>query len=138
MTSQRSTEVLELAAMRVERRDRRDARSTQEIAEISRGVGYCSVMANHTPCLTPTGVLWVFQRQRWLVGVEMMALQGFRPDDLDLTGLTETDIRHLAGNAMTVPVVGAFLLLLLSQVVFPCEGPTPPPRGGLLRHRRVS
>jgi len=75
-------------------------------------------MPGISPCVTPKSKLWVFNRERWAVGSEKLALQGFPVDSLDLSGLSNSEISDLAGNSMSVPVVGAFLLLVLSFVTF--------------------
>lgn len=119
----RGRDVLELAGARIARREGQHAERTQYIAEISRGIIFTSLMSHVTPCITTSSRLWVFNRSRWMVGVEKLALQGFPVDSLDLTGLSESDVAMLAGNAMTVPVVGAFLYLLLALVRFPSDPP---------------
>jgi site-specific DNA-cytosine methylase len=117
--SERSKEVLEMAAHKVTRRMKKDAEFTSCISEVSRGIGFSVTMDRHTPCVTPTCRLWVYNRRRWLIGVEKLALQGFRPDQLDLSCLKESEIAMLAGNAMSVPVIGAFLLLAIAFIRFP-------------------
>merc|ERR1712113_1155298 len=95
------------------------AEETNYICEISRGVGYNACMDDIVPCLTPSCRAWVFNRWRWIIAMEMLALQGFPVEDLDLEGLTNLDIERLAGNAMSVPVIGAFMYMVLSFVHFP-------------------
>jgi len=112
---------IELCAARLSSKTGRPAQETDAVAEIGRGATFSSVMEEVVPCLTPSGRLWVFNRSRWLIGVELLALQGFPVDDLDLNGLSPSQQALLAGNAMSVPVVGAFLFLLLALVVFPEE-----------------
>eukprot|EP00927_Polykrikos_kofoidii_P006898 TRINITY_DN12808_c0_g4_i3.p1 TRINITY_DN12808_c0_g4~~TRINITY_DN12808_c0_g4_i3.p1 ORF type:complete len:951 (+),score=180.48 TRINITY_DN12808_c0_g4_i3:104-2854(+) len=91
---------------------------TDYVGEISRGIDYTVCIKAVVPCITPSGRLWVFSRFRWLLGVEKMALQGFPADSLDLTDLSEGDISLLAGNAMSVPVIGFFIYLLLALTRF--------------------
>jgi len=117
--STRMRDVLEITAKKVESAIRRPAVESTYIAEISRGVAYTSTMDACTPCLTPTCVTWMFSRWRWLIGLEKLALQGFPVDDLNLDGFKESELQMLAGNAMSVPVVGALLLLVLALVEFP-------------------
>ena len=61
----------------------------------------------------------MFERGRWLIPVEKLALQGFPVDSLCLEGLSPRAIESLAGNAMSVPVVGMFIALLLAEADFP-------------------
>merc|ERR1712176_1368502 len=82
-------------------------------------------MYDIAPCLTPTCRPWSFKRKRWMVGEELLALQGFPVESLDLTGLVESDICRLAGNAMSVPVVGAIIYMVLAFVNFPEEPDAP-------------
>lgn len=51
----------------------------------------------------------------------MLALQGFPVDELNLEGIKDQQLRLLAGNAMSVPVVGLFLYLILAFVQFDGE-----------------
>merc|ERR1712048_981463 len=92
---------------------------TAYLVEISRGIDYTGLpKLRLSPVITPSGRIWVYSRWRWLVGVEKLALQGFPVDSLDLTDLSESDIGVLAGNAMSVPVVGMFLTMILAFVEF--------------------
>lgn len=114
-------DTVDLVGGRVGRKSGQSAENTSAVAEIGRGAAYCSVMHDVTPCITPTGRLWVFSRWRWFLAPELLALQGFPVDDLDLTGLSNSQLGILAGNAMSVPVVGAFLCMVLAMVAFPSE-----------------
>jgi len=118
----RAKDVLDLAAAKAGKDLGRPAECSRLVSEISRGAGYCGTMDSLTPCVVPTGRLWVFSRWRWMIGLEKLALQGFAPDSLDLSCLTEAEIEMLAGNAMSVPVIGAFLYLVLALVRFPQAG----------------
>ncbi|CAE7642022.1 hpaIIM [Symbiodinium sp. CCMP2456] len=102
-----------------ELQDAQDPANSKFCAEISRSAAYGSCRWRSTPCLTPGSRVWVFNRQRWLLGLEMMALQGFPADELNLDGLEDRHLALLAGNAMSVPVVGLFLYLILANVSFP-------------------
>lgn len=117
--SNRSRDVLDMVGEKVSRICKQPAEQTDIVAEISRGFGYVSIMNSSSPCVTPSGCVWIFNRWRWTVGLEALALQGFPVDDLDFEDLTNMDIQGLAGNSMSVPVVGAFLLLVLACVQFP-------------------
>ncbi|CAE7255640.1 hpaIIM, partial [Symbiodinium sp. KB8] len=129
--SARQQDVLEIQAARIfhgknrkrateeELQDAEDPMNSKFCAEISRSALYGSSRWRSTPCLTPGSRVWVFNRQRWLLGLEMMALQGFPADELNLDGLEDRHLALLAGNAMSVPVVGLFLYLILANVSFP-------------------
>jgi len=119
---ERMKDGLDIVFSRIARARGRPAEETQAITEIGRGVLYTSIMYNISPCVTPTGCLWVSSSNRWLMGKEMLALQGFPVDSLDFRGLSNSEVRTLAGNAMSVPVIGAFLYLVLALVAFPDDG----------------
>merc|ERR1712012_763892 len=102
----------------VERKSGQPMGNTYDIADISRGLG-SRTMVNMSPCVTPSSCLWVFNRWRWMIGCEMLALQGFPMEKLNPDGLSNSEMMVLAGNAMSVPVVGAFLFVVLALVSFP-------------------
>jgi DNA-cytosine methyltransferase len=114
----RGSDVLELLRGRISRKSHVPLENTSIVGEISRGYSYASLQ-NIAPCVTPSGCLWFFSRWRWAIGKEKLALQGFPVDDLNLDGLAEGELSTLAGNAMSVPVIGAFLSLVLASVEFP-------------------
>lgn len=116
--SSRMQDNLELQAARIRKRKATDPSTSEWISEISRSVMYCSNMCRISPCLTPGSRLWVHSRGRCLIGQEMLALQGFPVEDLNLDGLADADLSLLAGNAMSVPVVGLFLYLIFANVEF--------------------
>ncbi|CAJ1341861.1 unnamed protein product [Effrenium voratum] len=120
--SQRTQDVLELQAIRISKSKAvPDPMNSDFFAEISRSALYGSSRSRSTPCLTPGSKMWAFNRRRWMIGPEMLALQGFPVDELNLEGFTDQQLRVLAGNAMSVPVVGLFLYLILALVRFPEE-----------------
>jgi len=132
--STRTRDLLDLSGAKVFRQTGGRPEDSDFVSEVSRGVGFANCMDKVSPCVTPACRLWIFNRWRWLIGKEKMALQGFPVDSLDLGGLSESEINILAGNAMSVPVVGAILFLVLALVRFPAESaatlgvPGPPPR----------
>merc|ERR1719204_212190 len=93
-------------------------------------MGYINYMIDTSPCVRPGARIWSFRRGRYLVGKEMLALQGFPVDSFDFRCLAESDARVFAGNAMSVPVVGAFLSMVLALVAFPEEGDSECELGG--------
>ncbi|QSZ36523.1 hypothetical protein DSL72_006403 [Monilinia vaccinii-corymbosi] len=58
-------------------------------------------------CLTPNGSMFNTARGSKITGSEALRLQGIDTASLDLDGITQADLRNLAGNAMTTTVVGA-------------------------------
>jgi len=118
--SARLRDNLDLQAGRIQKRQANlELSSSDWISEISRSVMYCSNMCKVTPCLLPGSVLWVHSRGRPLIGQEKLALQGFPVEELNLESLSDADLSLLAGNAMSVPVVGLFLYLIFANVEFP-------------------
>ncbi|KAL2115558.1 hypothetical protein VTJ04DRAFT_9813 [Mycothermus thermophilus] len=67
-------------------------------------------------CITPSGLPVVTDSLRPVTGTETLALQGLPVDEMVLSTETQGQLRDLAGNAMTVTVVGAATLALLLAV----------------------
>ena len=67
-------------------------------------------------CITPSGMPVVTDLMRPVTGTETLALQGLPVDELTISIETQPQLRDLAGNAMTVPVVGAATLGLLNAL----------------------
>ncbi|KAL1842212.1 hypothetical protein VTJ49DRAFT_5824 [Mycothermus thermophilus] len=67
-------------------------------------------------CITPSGLPVITDLMRPVTGTETLALQGLPVDELVLSTETQGQLRDLAGNAMTVTVVGAATLALLLAV----------------------
>jgi site-specific DNA-cytosine methylase len=83
-------------------------------------------------CITPSGVPYVTSRVGPLVGEELLMLQGIPADDLLFTKEADSDLKDLAGNAMSTTVVGACMfaaLLVGHQVV--ANGPKSKPVNGM-------
>lgn len=70
-------------------------------------------------CLTPTGIPFVSNLGRPIIGIEALALQGIPVDGLILSRQTQRQQRDLAGNAMTATVVGAAILAALMVAAKP-------------------
>ncbi|CAE7578899.1 CHT1 [Symbiodinium sp. CCMP2592] len=81
--------------------------------QVSRG---CWRDDGYVPTLTTAGSLYSFHHHRPILGEECMRLNGFPVEDLDLEGFTDNELKFLAGNAMSVSVVGAVLLAGLVSV----------------------
>lgn len=67
-------------------------------------------------CITPSGMPIVTDLMRPVTGTETLALQGLPVDELVISTETQAQLRDLAGNAMTVTVVGAAALALILSV----------------------
>jgi site-specific DNA-cytosine methylase len=65
-------------------------------------------------CITPNVIAFCSTRGAPLAGHELLALQGLPIYRLDLTREKQTQLRDLAGNAMTSTVVGAAILAALT------------------------
>ena len=74
-------------------------------------------------CITPSGMPIVTDLMRPVTGTETLALQGLPVDELVISTETQAQLRDLAGNAMTVTVVGAVTLALLLAVCKTHPGP---------------
>ena len=61
-------------------------------------------------CLVPTGIPFCPSRGRFLLGAEVLSLNGIPRDKLLMTRESRREIIDLAGNAMSSPVVGAAII----------------------------
>ncbi|KIW73810.1 hypothetical protein PV04_01900 [Phialophora macrospora] len=61
-------------------------------------------------CVTPSGCLFETRRGGPLTGLEILALQGFPTEDLQLEKYTSSQLQDLAGNAMSTTVIGPAIL----------------------------
>lgn len=73
------------------------------------------------PTLTTGSVLYSFSRHRPFLGEECLRLNGFPIEQLSLDAHTEAERIFLAGNAMSVPVVGAVLFAALVSLSWGAE-----------------
>ncbi|KAM3149664.1 hypothetical protein ABEW05_010051 [Botrytis cinerea] len=88
-------------------------------------VQHDNVKCGLLPCLTPNGVMFNTARGSKLTGEEYLRLQGIDTNSLELGGISQQDLRNLAGNAMTVTVVGSvttFALLKYFSKLTPGDG----------------
>ena len=69
--------------------------------------------AGHFPTVTPNGQFWLRKRQRKLMGIERLALQGIVHFDKTLA---EPKLCHLAGDAMCA--ISSILALVVSEGYF--------------------
>ena len=71
--------------------------------------------------MLPSGNFWVSQKHRYLIPEEMLALQGFPIHEMCFGNIDRPKLASLAGNAMSVPVMGACMALVFAN----CEFRTP-------------
>ncbi|CAE8634053.1 unnamed protein product [Polarella glacialis] len=76
----------------------------------------------NAPTLTTGSSLYSFSRHRPLLGEENMWLNGFPIGQIDLSAHQEPERIFLAGNAMSVPVVGAVIFAGLVSLDWGGEG----------------
>ena len=97
------------------------------IADLDHNEDFGTVAFNNSmPCLISHGEYYSSGLQRGLIGMEFFAAQGFLVFDLcdfmnvdpDEWGLTEWQLKDLAGNSMSVPVVHALLIFILADLEF--------------------
>ena len=60
---------------------------------------WANTATGHTPCLTPSGVLWLHHRARRIRGLECMRLQGIPLSDREASKFDSAFLADLAGNA---------------------------------------
>ena len=83
---------------------------------------HCSTSVGCAPCLTPTGVFWVGQRARLLVGAEAIRLQGiYLSRDLERR-FPAALLQDLAGNSFSTPAFSASFICALSVLAQLWEG----------------
>ena len=61
------------------------------------------------PCLTRSTILYDFASDQVVPTAGLLALLGFPVSDLDLSGLSESDLADLTGEGFFLPCVGAIL-----------------------------
>ncbi|KAK5661698.1 hypothetical protein OQA88_9798 [Cercophora sp. LCS_1] len=69
-------------------------------------------------CITPSGQPIITDRMRPLTGFEVLALQALPVQHLTISTETQAQLQDLAGNAMSVTVVGAVTLALIQAASF--------------------
>ncbi|KAF3919922.1 hypothetical protein AA313_de0201806 [Arthrobotrys entomopaga] len=69
--------------------------------------------AGISQCLTPTMIPYLTARGGPVIGVELLSLQGLPVEQLLLTRETESNLKDLAGNAMSSTVVGTAIIAAL-------------------------
>ncbi|CAE7264645.1 sinIM, partial [Symbiodinium natans] len=72
----------------------------------------------YVPTLTTASLLYSYSHHRALLGEECLKLNGFPVDELNLDAHTQQELIFLAGNAMSVPVIGAVIFAGLVSVTW--------------------
>ncbi|KAJ2894510.1 hypothetical protein MKZ38_007460 [Zalerion maritima] len=72
--------------------------------------------AGSTGCLTPKGIPYITLFGRPITGLEALRLQGIPQYEIVLANETNEQLQDLAGNAMSVPVVGAAMISILMSL----------------------
>ena len=113
-----------------------DLRYKTWVLDVSQNVDRSSVFTSSMAskfgtinCITPSGQPILTDQMRPITGLEALGLQGLPIDDLVLSTETQAQLQDLAGNAMTVPVVGAVILAALTAAhgIIQGQGPAPSP-----------
>ncbi|KAK5116911.1 hypothetical protein LTR62_006632 [Meristemomyces frigidus] len=109
-------------------RDKTDIRYKSHIFDLSQNVDRIptTVPTGITGCILPTAISFASDAGRVLTAEELLALQGLPIRDIILGSETQAELQDLAGNAMSVPVIGAALAAALitgySTIKTTCSG----------------
>ena len=92
-------------------------RSTAMVVDISQAIDRCYPKTDGTvPTAGINAKLWSFRAGRALDVIEVAKLMGHELDKMDLTGLTESQMRKMLGQSMHVATAGFALIGLLAAV----------------------
>lgn len=83
------------------------------IWDVSQNVDRFKAGLGITPCITPSGISFVTNKQTPLTGTQLLLLQGMPNDKLLFGRETFKDRQDLAGNAMSTTVIGASIVAAL-------------------------
>ena len=74
-------------------------------------------------CVTPNGIIFVSLRGGPLAGLEALGFQGLPISQIEAPRETQTQLKDLAGNAMSTTVIGAAILatLIAAHDAFPAD-----------------
>lgn len=74
----------------------------EKTVDISQSIDRCSMQTSRVSCLTTGSKHWLRRRQRLLIGIERLGLQGilFSRHPSVVRQLSESTARHLSGNAV--------------------------------------
>ncbi|KAJ2998058.1 hypothetical protein NUW58_g439 [Xylaria curta] len=91
-----------------------------------------------TGCLTPRGLNLITCECRFITGYEALLLQGLPLRDLHLSRESQDELRDLAGNAMSVTVIGAALFSLLFAIHQHAKNVEPRPLNAITTEEQVA
>ena len=92
-------------------------RSTVMIVDISQAIDRCYPKTDGTvPTACINAKLWSIRAGRALDVIEVAKLMGHELDEIDLKGITESQMRRMLGNSMHVATAGFALIGLLAAV----------------------
>ncbi|KAF2640429.1 hypothetical protein P280DRAFT_550182 [Massarina eburnea CBS 473.64] len=81
--------------------------------DVSQNVDRFKSALGVVPCITPSGMDFVSNRQTPLTGSQLLVLQGMPYNKLLFAKETQKELQDLAGNAMTTTVIGASIVSAL-------------------------
>jgi site-specific DNA-cytosine methylase len=105
----RPLDLLDITALRLGQKNVDMAHKTM-IVDISQNVDRIPAQKAVVPCITPKGMPFLVDQGRPVLGIEALALQGVDTASIVPSIETPSQLRDLAGNAMTVTVVGSAIL----------------------------
>lgn len=76
--------------------------------------------AGHVSCLLCSHKVYSTARQRVVTGKEQLMMQGF-PSSMDTCDLSDSQLRHMSGDTITVVVAAAMKLLMMSNTKLRAE-----------------
>lgn len=91
-----------------------DALYKSVIWDVSQNVDRFKTTAGLMPCITPTGMPFISNQQRPLTGRQLLRLQGMPVETLVLGKETPKELQNLAGNQMSVTVIGASIFAAIA------------------------
>ncbi|KAJ4303793.1 hypothetical protein N0V90_002694 [Kalmusia sp. IMI 367209] len=110
--SPRVWECIDVAALQAGKRDY-DALYKSMIWDVSQNADRFNTPFGIVSCITPGGINFVSNRQTPLTGSQLLLLQGMPLEKLVFGKETPKELQDLAGNQMSVPVIGASIYAAL-------------------------
>ncbi|KAJ4354998.1 hypothetical protein N0V95_003335 [Ascochyta clinopodiicola] len=92
-----------------------DSMHKMKIWDVSQNVDRFKMGTGLVPCITPGGCGFASNRQDALNGSQTLVLQGMPLDKLHFAGETQRECQDLAGNAMSITVIGASLISAITH-----------------------
>jgi hypothetical protein len=90
-----------------------DSLHKMAVLDVSQNVDRFKTGLGILPCITPGGCDFATNRQEALTGKQLLLLQGMPMDNLLFGTETQKECQDLAGNAMTMTVIGASIISAL-------------------------